>query len=72
MYAANWSWGSDRNSVGLSVFLSTRSSFLSLYTVTMLRMSTCLLKKLDDDDDDDDDGGGPHAGDTWRTPSASL
>ena len=36
-------------------FLSTRSSFLSVYTVTMLLMSTCLLKKLDDDDDDDDE-----------------
>jgi len=30
-------------------------SITSLYTVTMLRVSTCLLKKLDDDDDDDDD-----------------
>jgi len=33
---------------------ATASSFLSLYTVTMLLLSTCLLKKLDDDDDDDE------------------
>ena len=42
----------------LLVFSSTASSFLSLYTVTMLHVSTCLLKKLDDDDDDDDDDDG--------------
>ena len=38
---------------GLLLVFSTASSFLSLYTVTMLRMSTRLLNKLDDDDDDD-------------------
>ena len=30
--------------------VNLHSSFLSLYTVTMLRVSTCSLKKLDDDD----------------------
>ena len=50
----------------LLVFLSTRSSFLSLYTVIMLRVLTCLLKKLDDDDDDDDDD------DITRTPTTMF
>ena len=44
----------DLTRIVISFFYVLPHLFLSIYTVTMLRVSTCLLKKLDDDDNDDE------------------